>query len=240
MIDTTNTMFVAYINKDVLFRDDINVGTSSGNKWVNDETITYATSVAHKLADKYAQGKMKDGAICGCLTMEELEGEALLGLCEAANTYDPARKTVFNTWAFYEIRKRVLAAIHKYTKHVSVGENNEEKDFETFFLDTPLNHSAQSDNYDEDDWDDNSGQMDILLYKERGDRESGRSEILESFDHLPERTKLVVDLTLGLTGEKVPQEEIAQQLGVSQGRVSQIISQAKEQMKKEIIKAQNQ
>ena len=37
------------------------------------------------------------------VTLEDLEGTALLGLTQAARTYDPTRGTKFTTWAYYRI-----------------------------------------------------------------------------------------------------------------------------------------
>ena len=58
------------------------------------------------LAYSFARGCQNRG-----LPLEDLRQEALLGLLEAAERFDPGRGTQFGTYAVHWIRKRLLAAL---------------------------------------------------------------------------------------------------------------------------------
>jgi RNA polymerase primary sigma factor len=60
------------------------------------------------------------------LPLEDLQQEALLGLLEAANSYDATKGAKFSTYAVWHIKKRILSALKKEMAHSLQAETFED------------------------------------------------------------------------------------------------------------------
>jgi RNA polymerase sigma factor (sigma-70 family) len=72
-----------------------------------DAIINEYSSLAYSICHQYKNAE---------LPLEDLQQEALLGLLDAAKSYNPTKGTKFSTYAVWHIKKRILAALDKEKK----------------------------------------------------------------------------------------------------------------------------
>ncbi len=154
--------------------------------------------------------------------MEDLISIGTIGLIKSVGSYKPDKNIKLATFASRCIENEILMHLRKMSKvRAEVS------------LDEPLNV----------DWEGNVLLLsDILgtepdaIYKDV--ELSAEKEMLrESFEHLPERERQIVELRFGLYGkEEMTQKEIAEMMGISQSYISRLEKKIVNNLKKDISK----
>lgn len=187
------------------------------------ENIEYAYQLAKMIGRDTLGERLSEQTI----TVEDLQQESVLGLCEAATRFDPTKGIEFCVLAQWWCRKYIYCAIRKYCTPVSVPDNfkGEYPGLMHFDLtDDIVIHAESVDDEREDD---------CLLYgmamAEQREREEEEALdelveiVLSSLTHNERRT---IISTFGLDGHKLKGTEIAMMLGVAPPRVVQIKERA--------------
>ena len=158
---------------------------------------------------------------------QDLMQEGYIGLIEAARRYDSTTGVQFNSYACWWIRKYVREYIIRYGQTVSL----------------PFTHKDIFDHVTED--------IDATCYEEDGDAitfadciaddtdidaEQAHQQQLNRLHHviqrLPPREQTIIRQIYGIGQNKVPQTQIAQQLGISPVTVWRICEKTLKKLKK--------
>lgn len=189
------------------------------NSLLTKENIEYAKALANKFG-----GTIKCDMHEKSITMDDLEQESLLGLCEAAERYDETLNIEFRTYAYIWCRKRVLEAKHKYGSPLSVSINHAEK------VDLVHLELMQSDDDKPDEIVDPGSLSDALFYqmsmREEAEREADAAlmaRVERMLTGLSPKERQALVYLYGLRGQtELDGPEVAKLLGITPRRVNQI------------------
>lgn len=188
-----------------------------------EENIEFAKALASKYGGSILRDKHEKS-----ITIEDLQQESLLGLCEAAERYDERLGIEFTSYAYIWCRKYVLQAVHKYGTPLSVSINYTEK-IDLMHLELMLPDEDKS-----EETVDTGSLADGLFYqmsmREEAEREAAAEHITRVKRMLSglapkERKALVYLFGLG-NREELNEDEVAKILGITSRRVYQIREQA--------------
>ncbi len=152
------------------------------------------------LANKLAYDKKR--VLPRHVDVEELQSAAYLGLVEAANRFDEGRGIAFSTFAY----PRISGAIVDHLRQQSWGKRSDPK--AVYSLDIPIS-------------DDNMAMKDTLVAKEETNSDEMLEVVSKELDKQAEqvmRSYFIDDCSMKEVGEK---------FGVSESRISQLISKYK-------------
>ena len=161
---------------------------------------------------------------------EDLMQEGYIGLIEAARRYDPTMGVRFDSYASWWIRKYVREYIIRYGQTVSL----------------PFTRKDIFDHITED--------VDAVLYEEDGDaitfadciaddtdtdaeqaHQQQLNRLHEAIQGLPVREQTIIRQIYGIGQKKIPQTQIAQQLGITPVTVWRIHDATLKKLKKMLI-----
>lgn len=183
--------------------------TLAQQQFITPEIMQYARKLAHDMK-------------CSCLDHQDLEQEALLGLCLAARSYDPCSTASFKTYSTYYMRKMMNKYLNRQ-RHHGISFMNREEDLEIISLDVLAQREW---NDDEDD--------EVHPFFLSADEELlSRQETLKwLLDQLTPLQKEVLLALVGFSGVKISPKEVASQKGICLSRVYKIYNQAMNKLKK--------
>ncbi len=162
--------------------------------------------------------------------MKDLMQEGYIGLIEAAKRYDPDAGVKFDSYASWWVRKYIREYIIRHGQTVSL----------------PFTNKDIFDHIIED--------IDTVLYEEDGDaitfadciaddtdtdaecmHRQQLSRLREAINRLPMREQTIIRQIYGIGQKKIPQTQIAQQLGITPMTVWRIQETALKKMKKMLV-----
>jgi RNA polymerase sigma factor (sigma-70 family) len=142
---------------------------------------------------------------------EELVSEGYVGLCQAAIRWDSENTNSFRTYSYYRIYGAMIDYVRKQRKNSS-QRSKEQDEFTHVSLSQPISYSENSDNVG-----------DMLEADGSFDFDS-----LSVFSILKERERTIM-FRWAICGDR--QQEIADDYGITESRVSQILKRARSKMK---------
>lgn len=156
------------------------------------------------LANKLAFDKKK--TLPRHVDVEELQSAAYLGLTEAASRFDESKGIAFSTFAY----PRISGAIVDHLRQQSWGKRTDPK--AVYSLDIPIS-------------DDDRSMKDMLVAKEESKTDEMLEVVSKDFDEQAEqviRSYFIDDCSM---------KEVGEQFGVSESRISQLISKYKSRIR---------
>ena len=188
---------------------------------INNQTIKQYTPMVRTIARQFTKNPIE---------MKDLMQEGYIGLIEAAKRYDPDAGVKFDSYASWWVRKYIREYIIRHGQTVSLPFKT--RDYHrsaTLDMDRPL--------YQEE-----NGPVrfaDLLTDGKTPETERIRQEehqrLNEAIDKLSARERQIICKIYGIGQKKVPQKQIAQQLGITPMTVWRIQETAPKKMKKMLV-----
>jgi len=159
------------------------------------------------------------------LPLEDLLGEACMGLLEAVSRFDPDRGFRFMTYAVWWVRRALVSAVSTQARNVRIPRHRVAS---TDAAAWPREISLSEDGEGENSWnladllEADDEPLDDLVQRDEESR-----AVHDALDGLPERQRHVLEQRFGLlTDETRTLKDVAGDLGVTKERVRQIEGQA--------------
>ncbi len=206
---------------------------------------------------RHILGKML-GSLPDYVDHENLESAGILGLVEAAGQYDPARGVAFTTFAYQRIRGAILDELRRNCPvPQSILQNWALIRDASTHMDPPLTPEklAAATNLTirevedcltamrltrPENWADELGELPVPMNRETqvdagSHRDDERKVLADAIEQLPEKMRMAVTM---YHMEDMRMKEIGQVLGLSESRVSRLLTAAELQLKS-IVKRRN-
>lgn len=185
------------------------------SKWIEDNMWIVRTVVKQYGKTNYQQDLMQEG---------------YMGLMEAAKRYDPSTGIAFKSYASWWVRKYIREYIIRYGQTVSLPFTNKDIfDHITEDVDAVL--------YEEDD--DAITFADCIADDRDIDAELERQQKMnrlhKAIERLPVREQTIIRQIYGIGQKKIPQTQIAQQLGITLVTIWRIHEATLKKLKKMLI-----
>jgi len=158
------------------------------------------------LANKLAFDKKRN--LPKHVDVEELQSAAYLGLVEAASRFDESKGIAFSTFAY----PRISGAILDHLRQQSWGKRTDPK--AAYSLDTPTSD------------DDNVAMKDMLVAEEDSNADELLEMVSNEFDDQAQKVMKLYFI------DDCSMKEVGEQFGVSESRISQLISKYKARIKR--------
>ena len=188
---------------------------------INNQTIKQYMPMVRTIARQFTKNPIE---------MKDLMQEGYIGLIEAAKRYDPDAGVKFDSYASWWVRKYIREYIIRHGQTVSL----------------PFTNKDIFDHIIED--------IDTVLYEEDGDaitfadciaddtdtdaeweHQQQLNRLREAINRLPMREQTIIRQIYGIGQKKIPQTQIAQQLGITPMTVWRIQETALKKMKKMLV-----
>jgi RNA polymerase sigma factor (sigma-70 family) len=159
------------------------------------------------------------------LPLEDLLGEACMGLLEAVSRFDPDRGFRFMTYAVWWVRRALVRAVSTQSRNVRIPRHRAaERDAAPW----PRELSLADETDGESAWSlEDLLEADDEPLDELVQRDEESRAVHDALDGLPERQRYVLEQRFGLvTDETRTLKDVAGDLGVTKERVRQIEGQA--------------
>ena len=166
---------------------------------VDNEFIRRYTGVVECIVRQY--GKVNN--------QQDLMQEGFIGLIEAAKRYDPSTGVRFESYASWWVRKYIREHIIRYGQAVSLPSNTKD-------IFEHITEDIDATRYEEDG--------DVITFADciadetdtDEEREQQQFERLhKAIEELPKREQTIIRQMYGIGCKKIPQKQIAQQLGIA-------------------------
>ena len=188
---------------------------------INNQTIKQYMPMVRTIARQFTKNPIE---------MKDLMQEGYIGLIEAAKRYDPDAGVKFDSYASWWVRKYIREYIIRHGQTVSLPFKT--RDYHrsaTLDMNRPLYH----------DEDEPVCFADLLTDGKTPETERIRQEehqrLNEAIDKLSAREQQIIRQIYGIGQKKLPQTQIAQQLGITPMTVWRIQETALKKMKKMLV-----